>query len=165
MKKRTILISLTVIVLAIAIGMGGSYLYDMLTLKPHWVYLCSSGGEGRTLTVFYPKWFPRNKEMYIIPGRYAGTVIPTTNYVKTYPHPEGGININWQPGDGRILKFEYPLIGVKYEDHLDTSLYKMYEAGAHDPGYIDKGDSFYVPKYGSYSYAQWMLAGYREGPF
>ena len=141
------------------------YLYNLLTLKPHWVYICSPGKEGKTLTVFYPKWFPSNKEMFIIPGRYAGTDLPATNYVKTYPHMEASININWQPSDGRLLKFQYPLDGMIYEDHLDTTLYSMYKNGEKNPGYMDKGDSFYFPKYGSFSYSQWMLDGYRDTPF
>lgn len=47
MRKKIVLISVGIAAIILA-----TYLYDLYTLKPHWVYICSPGTEGRTLTIF-----------------------------------------------------------------------------------------------------------------
>ncbi|GGA86926.1 hypothetical protein [Puia dinghuensis] len=140
------------IVAALVLMFGGCYVYALITAKPHWVYLHSLGNDGKTLTVFYPKVFMDNNEMYIIPGKWTSSSLPDTNYVKTHPNSQMALQVNWLPNDGRDLKFEFPIKNDNYEIHLDTSRYMVFD-------FIDKGDTFHSPKYRGFEYYEWITGG------
>lgn len=139
--------------------LAGTYVYEEITAEPHWVYLHSLGNDGKVITVFYPKSFGSNNELYIIPGKYTSTSLPDSNYVKTHPYSEVSLNINWQPNDGRELKFEYPLKDGEYENHLDTTRFMVSGNGQPYLSYMDKGDTFYSPKYRGFEYYEWIIHG------
>lgn len=154
MRKKVFLVALIILLAG-----GIAYYYKQSVLRPHWVYLYSSGKEKRVLTIFYPKSFSGDDRLYIIPGKYSEASIPDENYAWVHLNSEATLKINWDPSDGRLLKIQFPLCEQEYGSHLDTMRYVIYRNCGPKDLYLDRGDSFYFPKYQTFGYNEWVING------
>ena len=108
--------------------------------------------RDKYITVYRP-FYHWNNEYYVIPYKYTDILPPLSNYAIIEGGNDwitGNINdfkINWYPNDKYVLKVSFEsgfLI-----NNLDTTKFFFSKYGR-NKDYLDKGDKYYYPKYGSY---------------
>lgn len=121
-----------------------------LITRPRKKIIYSPLEDGRSITVLQS--FPRRfgGKFFVIPGNYRSFFPPKSNYVSIQPQHEQVLYINWHPNDGFTLKIGLPLCGQQFSNKLDTSKYLLTVLCGTNEGYLDKGESYYYPKYKGY---------------
>jgi hypothetical protein len=121
------------------------------------VYLVNPSGD-KTITFFQPLSIPfSTNHFYIIPGRYDGILAPDSGYVLLEPKGECMFHINWESEDYKRIKMH--LTSNLIADKLDTT--KILYAKTYD-GYLDKNETYYYPKYCSYTFEEILDKKYQN---
>lgn len=121
-----------------------------LITRPRKKIIYSPLEDGRCITVLQS--FPRRfgGKFFVIPGDYGSFIPPKNNYVSIQPQYEQVLYINWHPNDGFVLKIGLPLCEQQFSNKLDTSKYLLAILCGANEDYLDKGESYYYPKYKGY---------------
>ena len=121
------------------------------------VYLVSPSGD-KTITFFQPFSIPFSTNyFYIIPGQYDGILAPDSGYVIVEPKGECVFHINWDSEEYRRIKMH--LTSNLIADKLDTT--KALYARTYN-GYLDKYETYYYPKYCSYTFGEILDKKYQH---
>jgi hypothetical protein len=113
------------------------------------VYLVSPSGD-KTITFFQPFSVPfSTNNFYIIPGQYDGISAPDSGYVLVEPKGDCIFHINWDSEEYGRIKMH--LTANLIADKLDTT--KIFYAKRYN-GYLDKYETYYYPKYCSYTFRE-----------
>lgn len=141
--------SKTRIIFFLLIGLIGIWI-----IFPKRRFLQSPTGNGKCITIYHPVGSFLNNRIYVIPKKYKGIFKPINNYVIIQPAYDQVLNVNWEPNDGYVIKIELPLCNQPFINTFDSSKYKIFRGCGPSSSYIDKEDTFYFPKYSSYT--NWM---------
>jgi hypothetical protein len=139
------------------LGVTAAVLVLLTLLTWRRVYVVSPSGR-QTITFFQPCTLPfSGNYYYLLPYRYNGLTAPDAGYVLVEPHGECTFHVNWDSEEGHRLKLH--LTGRVLANTLDPAR-AVYAATPN--GYLDRDETYFYPKYGSYMFEHILDKKYEQ---